>query len=115
MIRLREAPATVTVLLATLAILTYVLRTSTNFLFALVTPAALLVVAYVVDTGTGPRVDDMRKHEAAMLLVAFVAVLFSALAFAVGTGPLFGAAGSVSVLVVALVIANWRQRRDLRS
>lgn len=115
MARLREVPATVAVVVATLAILAYVVSTPANFLFALVTPAALLVVAYVVDTGTGPRLDDMRNQEAAMLLAALVAVLLSVAAFAVGAGPLFGAAGSLSVLAVALVVANWRQRRELRS
>lgn len=115
MVRLREVPATVAVLVATPAIWAYVLQSPASFLFALVTPAALLVVAYVVDTGTGPRRDEMRRHEAAMLVTAVLAVLTAAAAFAAGTGPLFGAAGSASVLVVALVVANWRYRSELRS
>lgn len=107
--------ATLTVLVGSVLMLAYVAITPTHPLFAIVTPAALLPVAYVVDTATHRRVDDLTRREGAMLAVAILAVLLAAVAFSVTTAPLYGLASAVCALSVALVVANWWSRRVRRS
>lgn len=110
----RRAPATLVVVAATVLLGAYVAITPTHPLFALVTPAALLPVAYVIDTGTGPRVQDVRGREAAMLVAAAVAVVLAAVAFtlpAIATDVLSAVA---SLAAITLVAANWSSRRGRR-
>lgn len=113
--RLREVPATVAAIVGSLAIGFYAVASSVNVLFGLVSASALLAVAYVVDTGTGPRVDDLQRREAAMLVAALAALLLAFLAFGADSGRLIGAAASAAALAIALVVANWHQRRVQRA
>lgn len=114
MVRLRNWLATIAVLVASVLMAAYVAITPTHPLFALVTPAALLPVAYVVDTATHRHVDDMTRREALMLLAAISAVLLAAVAFSAPTAPLVGLASVGCAVAVALVVANWLSRRRRR-
>lgn len=109
--RLRELPATVAAVVGSLAIALYAIASPTNVLFALVSAAALLAVAYVVDTGTGPRVDELRLQEGVMLLAGLLALVFALLAFGAESGRLIVGAAIAASLAIALVVANWHRRR----
>lgn len=111
-------PATVAVLAASAATWLSVAFRPTAPLYGLLVPAALLPLAYVVDTAhrsaSAPGLEGLRHREAAMLSAALLAVLFGTVGLATGdlaTRVLSALAATGSV---ALVAANWRHRRSAR-
>lgn len=106
----RDVPATLAAVLATVATWVAVALRPTAPLYGLVVPAGLLPVAYVVDTATGPRVDDVRPREAAMLSVGFLAVLLGGLALST-RHPLVDVLAAATALGTLVVVAStWRRR-----
>lgn len=106
------------VVLAGVALMTVYVAIATESaspLFVLLAAAALLPVAYVVDTGTRPnRLDEPVRGEAAMLLLALVALLAGGLAFASESLPAVVVAGLAGAAAIGLVGRNWRHRASAR-